>query len=120
MKTNTVIAGDYKGWDIVGSFSLFSAEKFYLTNVLKKQEVSKATVTRYDVINQQNVGSFGRSFIYGAVGQTLFGPLGMVAGLMHGANGKQIFIISLELNNGKNALLQVDAKTYQKLVQVLY
>lgn len=117
---NRVLAGDFQGWDIVQSFSLFGSPRFYLTNVFKKEEFSKSTVARYDVIDRNNVSSFGRAFIYGAVGQTLFGPVGMLAGLLGSKGGKQSYVISIELNNGKKALLEVNEKMYKEIIRVLY
>ena len=117
---NRVIAGDFQGWNISLSSSLFGTPKFYLTKTFTREEISKATVARYDVVDSNNVASFGRAFVYGAVGQALFGPFGMLAGALGGSKGKQSFVISIELNNGKKALLEVDSKTYKEILRVLY
>lgn len=117
---NKVIAGDFEGWSISKSMSLFGAPRFYLTNVWKKEEFSKATVARYDIIDRNNVASFGRAIIYGAAGQTLFGPVGMIAGILGGSRGKETYVISIELNNGKKALLEVDKNMYREIIRVLY
>lgn len=117
---NRIIAGDYQGWNIALSSSLFSKPKFYFTKTFTREEVSKATVARYDIVDRNNVSSFGRAFVYGAVGQALFGPVGMLAGILGGNKGRQSFVISIELNNGKKALLEVDERTYKEILRVLY
>ena len=85
-----ITAGDFKGWDIVESFNLLEKPRLYFTNVLNREELSKNTVERYEIINKNT-------------------------GLL-----KNFYLISIVLKNGKKALIEADEKFWRKLLQLLY
>ena len=72
---NRVIAGDYKDWDVI------IGGKMYLMRGLKKVDVNKTTVAKYEVINEVQNHSFWKPLVAGGVGGMMFGPLGMLAGV---------------------------------------
>ncbi len=88
---NRIIAGDFQGWDIIRGANLFGKPKLFFSNILKREEVSKSTVSRYEIVERKSLGK-----------------------------GKEALIISIELNSGKKALLEVDEKMYKEILAVLY
>ncbi len=85
-----IIAGDFKGWDIVESFNLLHKPRLYFTNILNREEISKDTVSKYEIVNQ-------------------------TSGIM-----KSKYIISIVLKSGKKALIEANEKFWNKLLQLLY
>lgn len=111
---NKVIAGDYDGWDVVTG-----GGKLHLMHRLTKVELTNANVDRCDVITSQSGSSFWGTFLRGYVGNAILGPAGLMASTV-GAAGKQTILLSIEFKGGMRSLLEVDDKTYKKIIKALY
>lgn len=114
MAKGKVIAGDYNGYDII-TFD----NKCYFMLRLKRINVDKSVVAKYEVINDVENHSYWKSFAKGAVGGMLFGPVGMLAAVTSNST-KTSYLLSIEFNDGKKSLIEVGADEYKSILFALY
>ncbi len=113
---NQIIAGDYVGWDVVFSFG-----KLYYMRGFKKVVVDKLSVARWETMDGTTKSSSWGSAIGAGVGGLLGGSMGALTGAMIGrGGGKTTYLVAIELNTGERSLLQIDDKSYNKLVTSLF
>ena len=111
---NKVIAGDYIGkMTGVSLGQLYIATSFGKANVLNKQNIEA-----YELITDEQRKSAASGVIRGAVGATLLGPVGLLAGLS--AKNKGIYTVAIKFKDGKNSLLEVDDKFYKALIKTMF
>lgn len=109
-----VISGDYSpGQVMVMGFKLM-----ILSVTLKRAELSKNTVEEYELITEDIRKSASSGIIRGAVGATLLGPVGLLAGLS--AKNKAKRIVAIKFKDGKNSLVEFDDKMYTKFVKAMF
>lgn len=111
---NKVVAGDYKGYGICSVFGAVSMSLGFQDNIV----LNKSTVESYDLITDEHRKSASSGIIRGAVGATLLGPVGLLAGLS--AKNKGIYTLALKFKNGNNSLIEVDDKIYKNLLKSLF
>ena len=111
---NQVIAGDYKNWEVIPS-----GNKIYFMRGLKKTLVDRTTVAKYELISDVQNNSFWKPLLAGGVGGMVFGPLGMIAGVASTAK-KQTLLVSIEFNDGKKSLVEVDQNGYKKIMTACF
>lgn len=114
MARNAVIAGDYKDklisnnikGEVFIKLKLFGSDKIMLDS---------STVESYDLITEDIRKSASSGVIRGAVGATLLGPVGLLAGLS--AKNKGTYNIAIKFKDGKNSLIEIDDKLYKFFIK---
>ena len=98
---NKVIAGDY-----IGKMTGVSLGQLYIaTSFGKPMYLNKQNIEAYELITDEQRKSAASGVIRGAVGATLLGPVGLLAGLS--AKNKGIYTVAIKFKDGKNSLLEV-------------
>ena len=116
MAKNSVIAGDYigKGISVIGGIpnilNGFGASNYVM--------IDKYAIDTYDVITEDITKSASSGIIRGAVGATLLGPVGLLAGLS--AKNKGEYTIAIKFKDGKNSLIEIDEKIYKAFVKACF
>ena len=77
---------------------------------------SKRYISSYTVIDESNKDQY--SFWKGALGVTLFGSLGVVAGI-DGKNRKE-YLIAIQWKDGDKSLILIDDKYYKVFVKSMF
>lgn len=111
---NKVIAGDY-----IGKMTGVSLGQLYIaTSFGKPMYLNKQNIEAYELITDEQRKSAASGVIRGAVGATLLGPVGLLAGLS--AKNKGIYTVAIKFKDGKNSLLEVDDKFYKALIKMMF
>lgn len=111
---NKVIAGDY-----IGKMTGVSLGQLYIaTSFGKPMYLNKQNIEAYELITDEQRKSAASGVIRGAVGATLLGPVGLLAGLS--AKNKGIYTVAIKFKDGKNSLLEVDDKFYKTLIKTMF
>lgn len=111
---NKVIAGDY-----IGKMAGVSLVQLYIaTSFGKPMYLNKQNIEAYELITDEQRKSAASGVIRGAVGATLLGPVGLLAGLS--AKNKGIYTVAIKFKDGKNSLLEVDDKFYKALIKTMF
>jgi len=111
---NKVIAGDY-----IGKMTGVSLGQLYIaTSFGKPMYLNKQNIEAYELITDEQRKSAASGVIRGAVGATLLGPVGLLAGLS--AKNKGIYTVAIKFKDGKNSLLEVDDKFYKALIKTMF
>ena len=111
---NKVIAGDY-----IGKMTGVSLGQLYIaTSFGKPMYLNKQNIEAYELITDEQRKSAASGVIRGAVGATLLGPVGLLAGLS--AKNKGIYTVAIKFKDGKNSLLEVDDKFYKSLIKTMF
>ena len=114
MAKNKVIAGDYLNKKVLKiGFTVEISIGF-----VKGIQLTKETVEEYEVITEETRKSASSGIIRGAVGATLLGPVGLLAGLS--AKNKSSHTVAIKFKDGKNSLIEIDEKIYKQLIQNLF
>ena len=109
---NKVIAGAYNGKMVDSAVG----KAYIITKFMKQVNLDSTTVESYEVLNNEQSKSMGSGIAKGIVGGALFGVAGAVAGGM-AAKTNGIYQISIQFNDGKKSLLEVDEKVYKAIIQ---
>ena len=111
---NKVIAGDFVG-KIVGT----TLGQVYISiGFGKNLYLNKDTVEGYEVITEEQRKSAASGIARGAIGATLLGPIGLLAGLS--AKNKGTYNVAVKFVDGKNSLMEIDDKLYKAMIKVLF
>ena len=112
---NRVVAGDYVGGSVSGTFGMVNIGTGGLTGAIT---LNNANVESYEVLDQERRKSaksaVGRAF----VGSVALGGVGLLAGLT--AKNKGVHLIAIEFKDGKRSLIEVDEKKYKTIVKNLF
>lgn len=103
---NYVLEGKYKSKKIVNGGDM----------LLLDGGLTKRYISSYTVIDESNKDQY--SFWKGALGVTLFGSLGVVAGI-NGKNRKE-YLIAIEWKDGDKSLILIDDKYYKVFVKSMF
>ena len=114
MAKNAVIAGDYEGSLIMG----FVTPGIYSNPKKPPLELTKANITKYEIITEEHRKSAASGIARGLIGGALLGPVGLLAGLT--AKTKGTHIIALEFNDGKRSVIEIDEKIYKAFIQKMF
>lgn len=112
---NEVIAGDYAGRKVRCKRNRIIFDRAFDTPI----EVDDATVSRYEVIDQESTKNLTSTLSRGLVGNALFGPVGMMAGVMSAKNATAV-LVSIEFKNGDKSLIEIDKSIYKVLLKILF
>jgi len=108
---NKVIAGDYNGNIINGTFGIVK-----IITGWSHIEINNSTVDSYEQITEEHQKSAGSGIFKSLVGGVLFGSAGTLGGALSAKN-KSIYIIAVSFKDGKKSLLEVDEKIYKSIVK---
>lgn len=111
---NKVIAGDYKGKLVGGSFG----EAFISLTMTKFLYLNKETVGSLTPLDDDSQISVASAAMRGLVGELVLGPIGLVAAATAKRNG--IHIVGIEFKDGKRSVVEVDDKRYRSMVQACF
>ncbi|NYV27839.1 hypothetical protein HP397_03245 [Streptobacillus felis] len=112
MAKNKVISGEYCGRVVSSSIG----EPYIITGFFKTLNLSEI-VESYEVLDEEKLKSASSAIIRGAIGATILGPVGLLAGLS--AKNKISKIILLRLKDGKESIIEVDQKIYMSIIKTL-
>ena len=112
-----VLAGDFLKGD--GQFGFGS-----LTLKTKKHRIVGETIPiteleDVEVATEENVKKLGGTVGWGAAGALVFGPVGLLAGLLLGGNNKQVTFVA-KFKDGRKLLAITDSKTFTKLQAAVF
>lgn len=79
------------------------------------EEISCEQIQAIEVANEENLKKLGGTVGWGIAGAALFGPAGLLAGLLLGGKKKEITFI-LKFKDSRKLLATTDSKTYSKLL----
>lgn len=108
--SNKVIAGDYQGKLVGGSFG----DAFISLTMTKLLYLNKETVSNLTPLDDDSQISVASAAMRGLVGELILGPIGLVAAATAKRNGKHI--VGIEFKDDKRSVVEVDDKRYQNMV----
>lgn len=139
---NTIISGDYVGFELAGSYG-----KVWLVGDNNEVQCNKGTIEKYEVLNTTSVtkshstsetkGKTRKGItsmaVRGVAGGVLFGPVGAIVGAATGKNKSKstthetavettdrTFIVSIYFKDGTQALLKLDDVGYENLLIAVF
>lgn len=112
--SNKVVAGDYKGKLVGGSFG----EAFISLTMTNFLYLNKDTVRSLTPLDDDSQISVASAAMRGLVGELLLGPIGLVAAATAKRNG--IHIVGIEFKDGKRSVVEVDDKRYKNMIQACF
>lgn len=108
--SNKVIAGDYKGKLVGGSFG----EAYISLTLTKLLYLNKETVSSLSPLDDDSQISVASAAMRGLVGELVLGPIGLIAAATAKRNG--IHILGIEFKDGKRSVVEVDDKRYRNMI----
>ena len=110
---NKVIAGDY-----IGKMTGVSLGQLYIaTSFGKPMYLNKQNIEAYELITDEQRKSAASGVIRGAVGATLLGPVGLLAGLS--AKNKGIYTVAIKFKDGKTlGCAQISDELKPKVINI--
>lgn len=103
---NKIISGEYERGKIDNSLKINSWRKPF---TLDNQSVSKV-----EVMNQDEQKSLGSAIGRGIVGNALLGPIGLVGGVVTSKN-KKSYMIKIYYPNGRFSIAEVNNKIFKQM-----
>ena len=80
-----------------------------------KTEKFSQSETKLIPVSEENVKQFGGAAGFGVAGAVLFGPAGLLAGVLLGGNKKTHALIAV-FPDGTKAMIEMNAQLYKKLL----
>ena len=111
---NKVIAGDFKGENIIHA----AGGVYITTSILKPLLLDKENIEDYEVVTDEHRLSASSAISRGLVG-SIIGPLGMLGGVLS-AKKKGAYRVAIQFKDGKRSLIEINEKIYKTLVQSLF
>lgn len=107
-----VHAGDFgKGQSSIGFASMsLRTEK----HPIMGETIPFTELETVEIASEDNVKKIGGTLGWGIAGAALFGPAGLLAGLLLGGRKKQVTFV-VKFKDGRKLLATTDAKTYAML-----
>lgn len=112
--SNKVLAGDYEGYKVVKTIG-----SIYFQNIVDMVPLDKTTVEDYEVITEEHRKSAKSGVVRGAIGASLLGPVGLLAGGIS-AKKKGTYQLTIQFKSGERSLVEVDEKIYKQLIKNLF
>lgn len=111
---NKVIGGDYVGYNV-----MCGQRSVHLKHLTADIELTRADVASLQLVDQTQKTSTTRRLAKGLLFQSIGGTTAGILGGMS-AKSRRTLYLAITLNNGRNCLVEVDERTYQKLIRLLY
>lgn len=83
------------------------------------ERVPVAELAELEPASEENVKRLGGTVGWGLVGGMLLGPVGLLAGLLAGGNGKRVTFVA-RLKDGRKMLASTDPKTFRELQAAVF
>lgn len=115
MATISVIAGQITKTKWILAKSLFG--HLYLGSGFQKLYLKKE-VASIEAVTEENQKKFTGAAALGLAGGIVFGPLGLLAGVLAGGNRKEVCFVAT-LKDGRQFMATTDVKTYQKILAAI-
>jgi hypothetical protein len=112
MATIKILAGDFLKGDSnfsFGSLSLRTKEHSFLGEIIPAKEIDEI-----EIANEESTKKIGGTIGWGAAGAIVFGPAGLLAGLLLGGRKKEVTFVA-KLKDGRKFMATTDPNTYTKL-----
>lgn len=106
-----VLAGDFKKGKM---FFLFGKITLITENPPKVEQVAAADLDAVEPASEESVKKLGGTVGWGVVGATVFGPAGLLAGLLLGGKKTEVTFVA-RLKDGRKFLASTDSKTFSAL-----
>ena len=110
-----VIASDQFRRSDFNSYSSAAGGRFTLSKNGGGQAKYDQYSARLYPVSEERVKQFGGAAAFGAAGAVLFGPVGLLAGVLLGGNKTRCGFIAV-FKDGTRALLEMDSGLYKKLI----
>lgn len=107
-----VHGGDFLKGD--GQLSLGSLVLRTPAHNIAGESIPLSRLSLVDIATEANVKKLGGTVGWGAVGSVLFGPVGLLAGLLAGGRGKEVTFVA-QFKDGRKLLATTDNKTFIKI-----
>lgn len=117
MATIKVHAGDFLKGD--GKFSFDSLTLKTKEHVWVGETISIKELETVELASEENVKKIGGTVGWGAAGALVFGPVGLLAGLLLGGKKKDITFVA-KFKDGRKLLATTDSKTFTKLQAAVF
>jgi hypothetical protein len=108
-----ILAGDFLkgvGHYNFGEFSLPTEAHPFIGDHIKT-----ADIELLEIATEETVKKFGGTAGWGLAGAALFGPVGLLAGILSGGNKKQVTFVA-RFRDGRRLMATTDSKTYAKIM----
>ena len=112
---NEVLAGKYKGCSV----NLLTGGGAYISVNPLPVNIDKSTVSAYEVVTEDKVKSGSSVLIRGAIGSSLLGPVGLLAGGLSARNKSIITIVILWKDNSQS-LIEIDDQLYKAFLMGMF
>ncbi len=109
-----VIKGDYAGAYCISLFS----DYLYLNVNGAEIPLTKETIQSYEVVDESISKSATSAVLRAGVGALLLGPVGLLAGVT--AKQKGIYLILIIFKDGKQSLIEISKKSYNKFIRSMF
>jgi hypothetical protein len=96
----TVVAGNFKAGN---AHQVLRGHLIMKSSGLFREKIPLSQISDLDVASEEAVHRIGGAIALGVAGDVLFGPLGLVAGLLRGGRGKDVTFVC-RLNDGRRFL----------------
>ncbi len=112
MATIKVLAGDFLEGDGSFTWGVFTLKtnKYFIVG----EGIRANQVETFDIATEENVKKIGGTIGWGAAGAALFGPVGLLAGLLLGGKRKEIIFV-VKFKDSRKLVASCDTKTYAKI-----
>jgi hypothetical protein len=102
-----VMAGDFTpgDWEFKGGILWGAFDQINLVGDVKSSTLQ----------TEESVKKLSETLGWGLAGAVIFGPMGLLAGLVMGGNKKEVCALT-ELKDGRKFLAVMDAKIYQQIL----
>lgn len=110
MAKNKVIAGDHEGCAV----SQKSGNAYVILKNGGFVHLNSENVETYQVVDESFKKSAVSVVVGSAIGATLLGPVGLLAGIA--AKNKGTHIVAIKFRDGGNSLFEVDDKIYKAII----
>lgn len=111
---NYVLEGKFKDKEVYH----FSKQEYI--EIIGGGYLTKLNITSYAVLDENNKNSSEYSFWKGVLGVTLFGSLGVVAGISGKNKSSKEYLISIEWKDGNKSLILIDDKLYKVFIKSMF
>ena len=115
-KINIVLEGKYKELKISSYQELYIQTPEYVGG----RYLNKKQISSYIVLDENSKNSSEYSFWKGVLGVTLFGSLGVLAGIGGKNKTSKEYLISIEWKDGEKSLILIDDKYYKVFVRSMF
>lgn len=111
---NYVLEGEYKNEEI------YCPSKSDTLKIIGGSSIKKERIVSYTILDENTKNSSEYSFWKGVLGVTLFGSLGVIAGIGGKNKSSKEYLISLEWKDGNKSLILIDDEYYKVFVKSMF